>query len=323
VRSGLLAPGARAVWTPLAGGVSSDVWRVDTPDRVLCVKHACERLKVAAEWHVPRSRSSSEWAYLGFAVRHAPGSVPRPLAHDASIGIIAMEFLDPATHPVWKHELMAQRIEPRFASSVGALLAGLHAASAGDAILERSFATIENFTALRLDPYLLACARVHPALARVLQGLIGRTAGARITLVHGDVSPKNILVGPGGPVFLDAECAWFGDPAFDLAFCLTHLLLKCLVHLHARDRYLDSFRELVQAYLREVTWEPSAQVETRAASLLPALLLARVDGKSPVEYLTESWQKQLVRRVARDLLVDPSAHLAALAELWGSALSRQ
>src|SRR5665213_3256422 len=104
----------------------------------------------------------------------------------------------------------------------------------------------------------------------------------RLTLIHGDVSPKNILVGPAGPVFLDAECAWWGDPAFDLAFCLNHLLLKCLARPEALGALREAFRALATAYLRKVRWEAPTQTEARAARLLPALLLARADGRSPV-----------------------------------------
>jgi Ser/Thr protein kinase RdoA (MazF antagonist) len=92
----------------------------------------------------------------------------------------------------------------------------------------REFATDAIFHAIRLEPYLLATARAHPDRAAALEKLAKTTARTKLTLVHGDVSPKNILIGPQGPVFIDAECAWFGDPAFDLAFCLNHLLLKCL-----------------------------------------------------------------------------------------------
>ena len=85
------------------------------------------------------------------------------------------------------------------------------------------------FHDIRLEPYLVATAGGHPDRA---DGAAAAGARSRprpgAALVHGDVSPKNILVGPAGPVFLDAECAWYGDPAFDLAFCLNHLLLKCL-----------------------------------------------------------------------------------------------
>src|SRR5690606_24626353 len=120
------------------------------------------------------------------------------------------------------------------------------------------------------------------------------TASTRLALVHGDVSPKNILIGPNGPVFLDAECAWYGDPAFDLAFCLNHLLLKCLWTPRAATDFLASFEALAAAYRSGVVWEPPEALERRTARLLPGLLLGRIDGKSPVEYLTADRDKEVV-----------------------------
>ena len=114
-------------------------------------------------------------------------------------------------------------------------------------------------------------------------------------LVHGDVSPKNIMLGPDGPILLDAECAWFGDPAFDLAFCLNHFLIKRLVVKGAADALAAAFDALVAAYLAHVDWEPAEAVEARAAALLPVLALARVDGKSPVEYLDEAQRGAVAR----------------------------
>ena len=125
--------------------------------------------------------------------------------------------------------------------------------------------------------------------------------------MHGDVSPKNILRGPAGPVFLDAECAWWGDPAFDLAFCLNHLLLKCLWTPSAARRFLcAASTTLAATYLRRRRlgarrrrWKPAPP------QLLPGLFLARVDGKSPVEYITAEADKDRVRRIARALLAAP------------------
>ena len=140
--------------------------------------------------------------------------------------------------------------------------------------------------------------------------------------MHGDVSAKNILMGPHGPVFLDAECAWWGDPAFDLAFCLNHLLLKCLWVPHASDAFIASFDALAAAYLEGVDWEPSVDLERRTTALLPGLLLARVDGKSPVEYITEDVQRDLVRQVARGLLRLPVERLRFIGNAWREALVR-
>jgi aminoglycoside phosphotransferase (APT) family kinase protein len=149
-----------------------------------------------------------------------------------------------------------------------------------------------------------------------LVALVATTQANKKALVHGDVSPKNILHGPSGPVFLDAECAWWGDPAFDLAFCLNHLLLKCLWTPRARAGFLHCFDALAATYLRGVNWEAADALEQRAAALLPGLFLARVDGKSPVEYVTDESQKNQVRHVARAFLADPPRHLSAIRHAW-------
>src|SRR6185437_15355248 len=130
--------------------------------------------------------------------------------------------LDPRAYPVWKTRLREGDADPVTAAAVGDLLALVHRRTAGDRRIAQRFATDASFLSMRLEPYLLATARVHPDLAPALEQLARTTAETRLALVHGDVSPKNILIGPHGPVFLDAECAWYGDPAFDLAFCLNH-----------------------------------------------------------------------------------------------------
>jgi hypothetical protein len=123
-------------------------------------------------------------------------------------------------------------------------------------------------------------------------------------------------------VLLDAECAWWGDPAFDLAFCLNHLLLKCLWTPRARTGFIGCFAALTESYLEGVDWEPRATLEQRAAALLPGLFLARVDGKSPVEYLTSEGQRDKVRRCARALLLQPVSRLADVVTAWEGELDR-
>jgi len=310
--AGLAAADETPAASVLTGGVSSDIWKVELRRGPACVKRALPRLRVAQLWEAPVERNRFEWRWMQVAARLAPGSAPRVLAHDAA-GLFAMEYLGGERFTLWKHELRAGRADPGFARQVGTRLARIHAASAGDAGLAKEFATDEGFHAIRLEPYLLATARRHPDLAAPLQHLAERTAATRTALVHGDVSPKNILAGPQGPVFLDAECAWYGDPAFDLAFCLNHLLLKCLWVPQAAERFMACFDALAAGYL---SVHDSAGLEARAASLLPGLLLARVDGKSPVEYVTEGAQKARVRSVARTLLVAPPATLAAVRSAW-------
>jgi len=277
---------------------------------------------VADVWEAPVSRNTYEWQWLSFAAECRPEAVPRPIAHDPKAGLLAMSYLPPEHYPSWKAQLMDGTVLPSVASHVGSALAAFHQISAKRHDLAQIFDSLTNFCALRIDPYFLATGERHPDLAERLQALAARTCGTFLALVHGDVSPKNILVGPCGPVFLDAECAWYGDPAFDLAFCLNHLLLKTLIRRDCAPLLVQSFAYLAEAYFDQVDFEPRVSLETRVAELLPALMLARVDGKSPVEYLSGKTREQdLVRRVARSLLSAPLTKLTSVASAWLTGIS--
>lgn len=315
-RMRLAGPDAGMRWTPLAGGVSSDIYRVDVAGRSLCVKRALAKLRVAADWRAPVDRNRFEVAWMRVAARTVPAAVPEVLGDDPVAGAFAMAFLPPDRYPVWKALLRDGVIESGTAAAVGDALGRIHAATADRPEIATTFATDAIFHAIRLEPYLVATALRHPDLAGRLQQLVATTASTRRVLVHGDFSPKNLLVGPDGPVILDAECAWFGDPAFDLAFVLNHLLLKCVWRPGWRDRYRGAYTTLADAYLARVAWEPAAAMAARTAALLPGLLLARIDGKSPVEYLTADDDRQRVREFARRLLAEPAGDLDTLLARW-------
>ncbi|MHB8528593.1 MAG: phosphotransferase family protein [Caulobacteraceae bacterium] len=304
----------------LAGGVSSDVYRVELSEGPVCVKRALARLRVAADWRAPVERSHSEVLWLR-AVETIPGIVaPTVTAEDPAAHLFVMTWFEPSEHPVWKTELADGRIDPGFAGKVGAALAAVHAATAARPQMATDFANDDMFYDLRLEPYLLHAATRHPDLADALHALSKRTLERRVALVHGDISPKNILVGPGAPIFLDAECAWWGDPAFDLAFCLNHLLLKCVWRPSGARDFLAAFEALRTAYLAGVDFEPRVDLERRATELLAGLLLARVDGKSPVEYLTEARDQEFVRAAARDFISRKDLNLMSLAGQWAQRL---
>jgi aminoglycoside phosphotransferase (APT) family kinase protein len=185
------------------------------------------------------------------------------------------------------------------------------------------FATDHIFFPIRLEPYLVATGCAHPDLEPRLEALAARTGATHLALVHGDVSPKNILLGPHGPVLLDAECAWYGDPAFDAAFCLNHFLLKSVARPQWTGGYLACHGAFADAYLAGVTWESRAAIEGRIASLLPALTLARIDGKSPVEYIVDEGDRRSVREVARSLIVDAPGRLPGVSARWRAAIERR
>lgn len=314
---GLAAPVAL---TPMSGGVSCDVWRVDLPDGPVCVKRALPKLRVAADWRAPPERSQAEVAWLRLVAGIDPALVPKVMGEDRARHIFAMQFLAPQDCPLWKTQLAAGVVDPGFAAQVGSALARIHAATAGRADIAAQFDNGDQFRALRLEPYLLYTASNLPDLSPTIIALADGVANARISLMQGDISPKNILCGPHGPIFLDAETACYGDPAFDLAFCLNHLLLKCVWYPRYRDAYLESFARLKDAYLNRADWENADDIEQRTAALLPTLLLARIDGKSPVEYVTDERDKSFVREFARMHLLEPTHTLQQLADEWGEGV---
>ena len=318
---GLAGPGP-LTGEPLAGGVSSDIWRIDTERGPVCAKRALPKLRVAANWHAPIERNQYEARWMQVANQAAPGCTPQVLGQHPRLGVLVMSYLPPSDYPLWKQALREGRSDVTFARAVGRTLARIHAFAAARPELAAQFDTDAIFFDIRLEPYLLASARRHADLAPALEQLVAVTRSHAVTLVHGDASPKNILIGPQGPVLLDAECAWWGDPAFDIAFCLNHLLLKCLWNAPATDAFLVAFDALSTTYLDAVDWEPRAAIERRTAALLPGLLLARVDGKSPVEYITEDAQRDTVRRVAATLLRRPVESLQAVRAAWREALNR-
>jgi aminoglycoside phosphotransferase (APT) family kinase protein len=320
-RSGLLAAECEPRLTPLTGGVASDIWKVESDGPAFVVKKALARLRVAQEWTAPVSRNASEVAWMLEAAKVVPAAVPRVLAHDPELGAFAMAYLDPANHPVWKQELRMGRAEPAFAAELGRRIAAIHSATAVRADVARTFANDAVFHSIRLEPYLEATARAHPDLAERLMRLSAKTLASHKVLVHGDISPKNILAGPNGPVILDAECAWFGEPAFDLAFCLNHLLLKCVWTPSAGAAFLACFDALSTSYLAGVDWEPPADIEARTAELLPALLLARIDGKSPVEYITAADDRERVRQFGRRFVASVPARLGEIRQAWAAERS--
>jgi aminoglycoside phosphotransferase (APT) family kinase protein len=321
-KAGLIADDGEARFVALTGGVASDIWKVETKTRTFVVKRALPKLRVAAEWLAPVSRNASEAGWFEVAKAIVPKAVPDVIFHDPASGLFAMPYFPPARYPVWKSLLRDGQVDMAFAAHVGATVARIHAATIGSAPLAHRFANGDTFHAIRLEPYLEATARRHPDLADRLMTLSRQTLACQQALVHGDISPKNILAGPDGPVLLDAECAWYGDPAFDLAFCLNHLLLKCLWNRPAAPQFIAAFDALHDAYSATLAPALCADIEARAAHLLPALCLARVDGKSPVEYITTDSDRALVRAAAIPFISMPTTRLADIRNAWSTALER-
>lgn len=321
-------------YLPLTGGVASDIWRIDiqlvgemsgckikkTPFRTLCIKRALSQLKVEQVWEVSTDRNAYEVRWFQTVAEYFPNSVvPRILAHDKKRGIFAMDFLAPDKYPVWKNMLRDGDVNPQTAKLVASYLGKIHQRSAlpsQRATLIQEFDSLHLFHQIRIEPYFLATAKKHPDLKRRIENLAGTLATTQTALVHGDVSPKNILVGEDGPIFLDAECAVYGDPAFDIAFLLNHFLLKSVWRPLLLSELLKSFTVAYEAYLPCVDWEDVSEFEERACAFLGVFLLARIDGKSPAEYITTEKNKAFVRNMGRIILEKKLLTFLEVGDLW-------
>ena len=300
----------------LSGGISSEIYKVGLTDQTICVKRALPTLKTDPTWHVPVVRSEAEALWMKLSNRIRPHTAPRLLGYDDSAQLIAMDYLDPKAYPNWKEQLRDGIVAPKVARDTARNLVTIHNATAGDSDVAARFANDEVFFAIRLEAYFLSTGSRIPEVMEPMQTLVDATLNSKVALVHGDISPKNILVGPQGPVFLDAECAWYGEPAFDAAFCLTHFLMKCLWRPQWSKKYLECFAAFSKSYLAEAVWLDPIELEARVARLLVGMLLARVAGRSPLEYVTEDKLKQRVCDLLVPLVHEPPRTLANIVTAW-------
>ena len=304
---------------PLTGGVSSDIARVALDSRQICVKFALPKLKVAADWHAPVHRNAAEYRWLQYAGDILPSGSVQLLGRSKKLHGFAMEFISGDDVYLWKSALLADAPDHGEAAAVGDMLGRVHAASSSTVFDTSPFHNRDDFRTLRIEPYLSFTAAQHPELATPLNALADRLYQSGRVLLHGDVSPKNILFRTSGPVMLDAECATMGDASFDPAFCMSHLVLKAALLPNTGARLLANAAELWRAYSTHINWEPAELLQARICSLLPALMLARIDGKSPVEYLDED-SRSFVRKLAIHLILGPVSKLDQVLEQISIAL---
>ncbi|CAI0839885.1 phosphotransferase family protein [Serratia quinivorans] len=302
IDSGLISPDA--VVTTLSGGVSCDTVLIRDRKRRYVAKRALAKLRVKQEWLADVSRNETEQAFLTYLGERLPGSVPHLVGAVPEQHMFMMEFVDGLRE--WKGLLMQGECNEHTARSAGSLLGNIHCVSWGCPEAGRLFATDSSFHQLRLGPYFEALISRYPALSTHIQCFCQRLMSTHLCLVHGDFSPKNLLVSDSRVVAIDGEVAWYGDPTFDLGFILSHLLLKSI---HKNDLRYCELAVLVEQSYREAQPEPLDQHHLVNTLLL--LLLARVDGKSPAEYLI-STQRDRVRELTLEGLQNPPASLALL-----------
>ena len=308
-----------ATLTPLTDGVSSEIFCVDDGGDRFVVKRALAKLRVKDEWLADVGRNRYEQLYIAYVAKILPEAVPalRPGSNDR--GYFAMELLGPEFSS-WKQQMMRGEVQVNDALRAASILGAIHARSASDSEAERLFDTTANFIQLRIDPYLITTGKRHADLQHLFDAEAERLAATRVCLVHGDFSPKNLMVSPARMVLLDCEVAWYGDPAFDLAFLLTHFLLKGLYHA-PRPLGFDAMCKAFWQHYVEIAGKAidTEALEPRVARLLQMLLLARIDGKSPIEYLREE-QRIWARAFARSRIQAGATSLQDVVESWFAQL---
>ena len=289
----------------LGGGVSNRVVLVETDAGCFVLKQPLPNLAVEDDWPADVSRihteASAARAYADVLDGVDGARVPAVRYENRDDHVAAFSCA-PDDAGTWKSELLAGTVDRDVARVVGRLLGSVHASAEGDDRLRSAFEDREPFRQLRVDPYHRTVARRHPDVAAAVEEEIDRMDGAARTLVHGDYSPKNVLVAPAATGrrevwILDFEVAHWGDPAFDTAFMLNHLFIKSVHNGDRQSAYLEASEAFWEGYRRN-----GFDVEGETVAELGVLLLARVDGKSPVEYVTDEATARTLRTIAKRCL---------------------
>jgi len=305
--------GASLRVTPLGGGVSNTVLLVEGEETRLVLKQSLAKLRVEMDWFSERERIFRECAALReIGPFLEAGSVPEVIFEDRENCLFAMSAAPPGAQS-WKSILMGGAARECTAVAIGRMLASMIGLSRSNRRLEAAFGDQTVFGQLRLDPYYATTASRHPDLSAHFSRLIEHCNEERFSLVHGDWSPKNFLVNGDSVMAIDFEVIHYGDPSFDVAFFVNHLLLKSF-HL---PRWADCFARLAQRFwstIAEALPGEAGWLEEGAVRHLGGLLLARIDGKSPAEYIREEEVKRQVRAFARELILDPPGTLAGVFE---------
>lgn len=288
---------------PLGGGVSSAIRIVNTIAGKIVVKEALPALKVAAHWPSDPARSLIEAHALEvMAELLGEGVVPRVLWIDAEKHCFGMARVDPRLRN-WKVDLLAGRIDLDTAKRAGEVLGELHGRSAKRPDIAERFASRQFFDELRIRPYFERIAERNPDIAPAIREAIeGMRVSPERALVHGDFSPKNILADGREVVLLDCEVAHWGDPRFDLAFGLSHLALKSM----RRGADAEGLAAAATALLDGYGVEGPQIGDSRLVRLVGCLILARLEGDSPVEYL-DTLDTAAAKRVAVAMITQPAS----------------
>lgn len=306
---GLLRPTDDATAVALGWGVSNAVLRVDMPTRSLVLKQSRGQLRTREAWFSNLERIFRETAMMRtLGPILPPQVVPQVIFEDRDNFLFAMSAA-PADHAVWKSLLLQGQVDLEIGRMAGDILGRIHAATATRPELAQEFDDIEVFIQLRVEPFYWRMRPRHPELGPFMDAIVEEMFRTRVAVTHADFSPKNLLVHDEGVTLVDYETGHWGDPAFDLGFFLSHLVLKSIKLHHQRDRYFqltrvfwDRYRSQVRSCAATIPSLALDELTRRAMGHFALCALARVDGTSPVDYLPEEPKRAVVRKLSRNLL---------------------
>jgi len=285
----------------LSGGVSGITALVSSKGRDMIIKQALEKLKVAEEWLCDPSRMEIEAKSNEVYHRLVPTNAPEVYFYDEVNYIFGREAASENCR-MWKTDLMTGKLDFNVGRQVIETLLTVHNECAKDATVAKDFDDNGIFYDLRISPYLEFILIKHPQLTEYSKPVIAELMDARITLTHGDFSPKNVVV-DGEKVFVtDFEVAHYGHPSFDLGFMSNHLVLKAIHMENFSGAYLAMLEYVLNIYFSGANYMDKTALEKSFLKLLPLLMIARVDGKSPVEYIVRDDVKQFVRDCAYGII---------------------
>ena len=299
---GFPAEGVR--FAELGGGISNRVILAEGGGFRAVLKQSLGQLRTEQGWYSDRGRIFRESAAMRFV---AGAGVPKVLAEDRETFTIAMEAA-PASAEMWKARLFRGEMDSEVARAAGVALGRFIAASWRNADAERLFGDQTVFGQLRVDPYYRFTALRRADAAEYMGALVERSAARRVSLVHGDWSPKNLLVDGERLWAIDWEVVHYGDPSFDVGFLLNHLLMKSIAMPEYRFALAGLAEMFVNSFAAQVPSDAAWVVPT-GLEHLPALLLARVEGKSPAEYLDGAMRLK-ASALAIDLMRRPARSVA-------------
>jgi len=299
----------------ITDGVSSDIWYVKSKLREFCVKRALAKLTVKEDWFAPVNRSNFEAEYFKTCKNINKLAFPKILGHDKKKYILAMNWYNKDQYKLWKSSLLKKYIETKDGKRVAEILVKKHAHFFNKKAIKDKFSNDKTFHAIRIEPYILFTSNSYPQYKKLFDKNIDNLSKNKKTLIHGDFSPKNILIGKDSPVILDAETACWGDPVFDLAFCNNHIILKSILNFEIKDKYISLSKCFLDTYISFLNWENKDEFIERFLSLVPIFILARLDGKSPVEYFQKGHIERS-RGLAKKLIENNVKTLSHYFQTW-------